>query len=81
MINAELYTWSNCPFCIRAKKLLEAKGISYTDHNIDNNDEKKNELYQQTNQKTVPFIFINGEFIGGYTELKELDDAGKLDLQ
>ncbi|MEG6617004.1 glutaredoxin domain-containing protein [Peptococcaceae bacterium 1198_IL3148] len=79
MVKAELYTWSNCPYCQRAKVLLEMRNIPYTEHNLDNNDEKKAELYQQTGQMTVPFVFINGRFIGGFSDLKELDDAGKLD--
>lgn len=79
MAKAELYTWSGCPYCHRAKNLLEQKNIPYTEHKIDNNDEKKAELFKQTGQNTVPFVFINGQFIGGFSELKELDDAGKLD--
>lgn len=79
MAKVELYTWTYCPYCKQAKKLLEEKNISYKDHPIDRNNEKKQELYKKTNQNTVPFIFINGEFIGGYSELKELDEQGKLD--
>lgn len=79
MAKVELYTWNHCPYCVRAKVLLESKNIPYTEHNIDNDDAKKAELHQQTNQTTVPFVFINDEFIGGFTELQKLSDAGKLD--
>lgn len=79
MTKVELYTWTYCPYCKRAKNLLEEKNISYQEYPIDNDAEKKKELYEKTNQDTVPFIFINGKFIGGYSELKKLDDQGKLD--
>ncbi len=78
MAKVEIYTLSNCPYCVMAKNLLNAKKIPYTEYNIDNNEQKKEELYQKTKQTTVPFIFINDQFIGGYTDLKELDNTGKL---
>ncbi|MTI81375.1 MAG: glutaredoxin 3 [Firmicutes bacterium] len=80
MAKVELYTWANCPFCIQAKDLLDQKKIPYTEFNIDNNEKKRDELYKKTKQKTVPFVFINDELIGGYTELKNMDATGKLDF-
>jgi len=75
----EIYTWSYCPFCIKAKELLEEKGIPYREVSIDGNEDKKKELHGRTGQNTVPFIFIGDRFIGGYTQLKELDDRGELE--
>lgn len=79
MAKVELYTWTYCPYCINAKKLLEEKNIPYTDHPIDDKPEKKHELFAQTGQDTVPYIFINGKLIGGFTELKQLAETGKLE--
>jgi glutaredoxin 3 len=79
MSKIELYTWSYCPYCINAKKLLDDKNIPYTEYPIDDKPEKKQELFVKTGQDSVPYVFIDGELIGGYTELKQLDDAGKLD--
>lgn len=79
MIKVELYTWTYCPYCKQAKNLLEEKNIPYKEYPIDGNDEKKKELYEKTNQNTVPFIFINDKFIGGYSELKALEEKGRLD--
>lgn len=79
MEKVKLYTWTYCPYCKRAKKLLEKKDIPYKEYPIDGNDQKKKELYEKTNQNTVPFIFINDQFIGGYSELKALEEKGRLD--
>lgn len=78
MKKAELYTWKFCPFCMDAKKLLDKKGISYKEHNIENDGAKKKELLKNTGQDTVPYVFLDGEFIGGYDQLIELDKEGKL---
>lgn len=79
MTNILIYTWTYCPFCVKAKKLLDDKKFPYKEIIIDSNDAKKRELYERTGQSTVPFIFIDGEFIGGYIELKALNDQGKLE--
>lgn len=72
-MQVEIYTWSYCPYCVRAKQLLEQRNISYNEYIIDNNTTKKRELQSKTNQNTVPYIFIDNKFIGGYTELRNLD--------
>lgn len=74
----ELYTWSYCPFCKNAKKLLDSKGYKYDEYILDNNEEKRLELKAKTGQGTVPYVFIDGELIGGFDDLKKLDDKGKL---
>ncbi|NES72459.1 MAG: glutaredoxin, partial [Okeania sp. SIO2D1] len=58
----EIYTWSRCPFCIRAKALLENKGIDYQEYCIDGDQEAKAKMSQRANGRTsVPQIFINGQ--------------------
>lgn len=78
MRKAELYTWKFCPFCINAKELLDEKGIKYEEYNIQKDNDKKKELLEKTGQDTVPYVFLDGEFIGGYDDLKALDVEGKL---
>ena len=79
MAKVDLYTWTNCPYCTLARKLLRKKEIHYSDITIDGDDEKKLELFERTGQETVPFVFINDNFIGGFSELQNLASSGKLD--
>lgn len=74
-----IYTWTVCPFCVRAKNLLKNKGIAYEEINLDGKDQELKELQAKTNFRTVPQIFINGKMIGGYTDLAALDQSGELD--
>lgn len=76
-----LYTKSTCPYCINAKKLLESKGVAYEEILFPSlNDDEKEALSQKTNgYRTVPQIFINDTFIGGFDQLNKLNQEGKLD--
>lgn len=80
MANKEVnvYTWPHCPFCIRAKRLLNELEIPYTDHNIWQKPDEKNKLIEKTGQTTVPYIFIGDAFIGGSDELVALYKQGRL---
>jgi glutaredoxin 3 len=76
----ELYTWATCPFCIRAKALLDSKGVQYTDHDITGDEDARAAMAQKANgRRTVPQIFINDQWIGGCDDLHMLDAEGKLD--
>lgn len=79
MKNVETYTWPHCPYCIRTKELLNQKGIEFTDHDIYGDEAKRDELLAQTGQRTVPFVFIGDKFIGGCSDLQQLDASGELD--
>lgn len=83
MANVVTYTVDYCPFCIKAKKLLNEKGVEFEDHDITANEveerQKLGEMIGSTGRTTVPQIFINGNHIGGYSQLKELNESGKLD--
>lgn len=81
MANVEIYTWSTCPFCLRAKQLLDRKGVSYTEYNIDGDEDARDAMVARgTNgQRTVPQIFINDRHIGGSNDLYLLEKQGKLD--
>lgn len=76
----ELYSWQLCPYCIRAKWLLSLKGVSYTDQKIDGDEAARDRMAARSNgRRSVPQIFINGEWIGGCDDLYALDAAGELD--
>ncbi len=80
MARIELYTKFLCPYCARAKKLLDAKGVTYEDTDISFGGGKREEMIQRANGRTtVPQIFIDGRHIGGSDDLAALDSAGKLD--
>jgi len=79
MNKVQIYTSSYCPYCIRAKQLLESKGVEYNEVNLDKNPEKKLETMQKHNWRTVPIILIGDELIGGYDQLVSLERSNKLD--
>ena len=76
----EIYTWRFCPFCMRAKGMLDRKGVSYNEYSIDGDDFGRDEMSRRAKGRTtVPQIFIDESPIGGFDELAELDRQGKLD--
>ena len=80
MKKVEIYTWTYCPICLRAKDLLSQKGVQYIEHSIDGNDEARSSMSQRANgRRTVPQIFIDDVGIGGCDELYELESSKKLD--
>ena len=75
----KVYSTTFCPYCVRAKQLLERKGVAYTEINLDKEEpEVRLELTKKTNHRTVPQIFINDQFIGGFDQLYALEKEGKL---
>ncbi|MGL5875675.1 MAG: glutaredoxin 3 [Xenococcaceae cyanobacterium] len=78
--NLEIYTWSRCPFCIRAKALLDRKGVEYTEYCIDGDEDAREKMSQRANGRTsVPQIFIDDRHIGGCDDIHALDASGGLD--
>ncbi|MGK7921526.1 MAG: glutaredoxin 3 [Trichodesmium sp.] len=78
--NVEIYTWSSCPFCIRAKALLDKKQVSYQEYAIDGDDMERVKMAERANgRSSLPQIFINDKHIGGCDELHGLEAQGKLD--
>jgi glutaredoxin 3 len=76
----EIYTTSYCPFCIRAKALLKSKGIAFEEIDVGDNPALREKMTQLAGgRRTVPEIFINGQIIGGYDELQDLEYQGVLD--
>ncbi|PRH58710.1 glutaredoxin 3 [Yersinia pestis] len=75
----EMYTKATCPFCHRAKALLNAKGAAFHEIAIDNDPAKREEMIARSGRTTVPQIFIDGQHIGGCDDLHALDARGGLD--
>lgn len=75
----ELYTTPYCPYCRRALKLLDDKGVTYTNCDVSNNRPLFESIMAQTGWDTVPQIFIDDQFIGGCDDLHALDRKGTLD--
>jgi glutaredoxin 3 len=80
MAEVDIYTTMWCPYCARAKSLLEKKGVAYHEVSLDEEPRRRDEMIKRANGgRTVPQIFINGEHVGGCDDLYALDRAGKLD--
>ncbi len=74
-----MYTTAVCPFCIRAKQLLSARGVTAIEEvRVDLDPERRDEMTQKTQRRTVPQIFIGNTHVGGCDDLYALDAAGKL---
>ena len=77
MKHIEIYSTQQCPFCVRAKALFDARGLAYTE--IDVNDQQiMQQMIERSGQRTVPQIFINGEPVGGFQQLVTLESRGEL---
>ncbi|MDZ7783185.1 MAG: glutaredoxin 3 [Halioglobus sp.] len=74
-----LYTTRFCPYCIRARHLLERKGVDYTDIAVDKEPALRQEMMERSGRRTVPQIWIGERHIGGCDELHHLERDGRLD--
>ena len=80
MSKIEIYTWQYCPFCIKAKTLLNKKNIKFTEYKIDGDEAARDEMSVRAGgRRSLPQIFINDEGIGGCDDLYALDKENKLD--
>ena len=78
--NVEIYTWSFCPFCIRAKALLDRKNVEYTEYCIDGDEAARAKMAKRAHGgRSLPQIFINDQHIGGCDDLHALNAQGGLD--
>ena len=74
-----MYSTAICPYCVRAERLLHAKGVGVIEKvRVDLDTERRAEMMQKTGRRTVPQIYIGGVHVGGYDDLVVLDRAGKL---
>jgi glutaredoxin 3 len=80
MPSVTLYTTAMCPYCVRARSLLDRKGVEYTDIRIDEKPELRPEMVTRAHGRTsVPQIFIDDFHVGGFDDMAELDVDGELD--
>jgi glutaredoxin 3 len=80
MSKVVMYTTAVCPYCIRAEQLLRSKGVTEIEKiRVDLQPEMRAAMTEKTGRRTVPQIYINGEYVGGFDELASLNHAGKLD--
>lgn len=78
--NVEIYVWTTCPFCIRAKRLLDRKGVDYTEYVLDGDELGRAKMAERAGgRRSVPQIFIDDEHIGGCDDIHALDMRGQLD--
>jgi len=76
-----VYILRGCPYCVRAKSLLDRKKVGYDELDVTTDYEGRARVSKSTGHRTFPQIFIGEEFVGGYDELSALERAGKLDAK
>jgi len=79
MPSVKVYTKTLCPYCVRAKALLDRKGIAYEEIDAEHDDALRTWLVETTGQRTVPQIFVGDRSLGGFSDIDALDRQGKLD--
>lgn len=80
MAQVEIYIWTTCPYCIRAKALLDSKGVDYVEYNITGDDEARAKMIERTGgPKSVPQIFIDDRHYGGCDDIHAMNASGELD--
>ncbi|MBE0510472.1 MAG: glutaredoxin 3 [Chromatiales bacterium] len=79
MSQVVMYSTASCPYCVRARQLLEKKGVDYTDIRIDQQPTLRPEMERLSGRSSVPQIFIGEFHVGGFDDLAELDVDGELD--
>ncbi len=79
MAQVQVYTKQNCPYCLSAKRLLQRKGVSFEEIDVENDEAKRAWLVEASGQRTVPQIFVDGRSLGGFSDLDALDKQGRLD--
>jgi len=74
-----IYVTSWCPYCVAAKRLLRNKAVPFTEVDVDGRDDLRSWLLSTTGQRTVPQVFVNGQALGGFSDVDALDQEGGLD--
>lgn len=78
-VDVTLYTTRYCPYCIRARGLLDEKGVAYEDIAVDHDPRLRREMMNRSGRGTVPQIWIGEQHIGGYDDMQLLERQGRLD--
>ena len=74
-----IYTTGYCPYCTRAKSLLSKKSVQFREVDVSARPDLRSWIAERTGQRTVPQVFVNGEALGGFTDIAALDQRGLLD--
>jgi glutaredoxin 3 len=74
-----VYTTDPCSFCTRVKRLLDSRGVEFTEINLARDADGRSELVQRTGMMSFPQVIVDGTLIGGYTEVQAAADSGRLD--
>jgi glutaredoxin 3 len=74
-----MYTTGLCPYCYRAKKLFDDKGVAYEEIDIMFTPGKRDEMIKRSGRRTVPQVFVGDTHVGGYDDLAAMEAAGSLD--
>lgn len=75
----QMYTTRFCPFCIRARQLLRAKGVEFEEIAVDGDPQRRAEMRTRSGRHTVPQIWIGEQHVGGFDDLNMLEQQGRLD--
>ena len=79
MAKVVMYSKVPCPYCVNSKLLFDEKGVKYEVIDLTDRPEEMQKIKDDTGWRTVPIIMIDGKLIGGYSDMKALDEDGKLD--
>ena len=79
MKKVEIYTKDYCPYCKRAKHLLDRKGVDYVEYDVTHDVEGQQAMIERSGGRTVPQIFIDGVPVGGSDDLQAAEQSGRLD--
>ncbi|MDX1505844.1 MAG: glutaredoxin 3 [Spongiibacter sp.] len=79
MAAVKIFTTRFCPFCVRAKQLLDRKGVAYDETAVDGRNDLREDLLKRTGRRTVPQIWVGDTHVGGCDELYTLERSGRLD--
>lgn len=79
VVDVEMYTTKYCPYCVRARHLLDSKGVLYNEISVDGQYELRQQMMERSGQRTVPQIWVGAQHIGGCDELMALERQGQLD--
>ncbi|HLA74413.1 MAG TPA: glutaredoxin 3 [Gammaproteobacteria bacterium] len=79
MAKVVIYSTHSCPYCVRARRLLDAKGVSYDEVRVDLDPHLRGYMEQKSQRRSVPQIFIDEYHVGGFEDMWKLDQSGELD--
>lgn len=77
----KIYSTNSCPYCVRAKSYFENNGLEFDEIDLTNKFDEIERIKKQTGHQTVPLIYVNDQFIGGYSDMMSKIETGELILK